>query len=84
MSQVELVVSVDPLFFGATATTENVEAFAFDLNKNIEKRFDVKCDYTVRKEGNGYSIKSPKKPALELNFSVYFGEIYLCSNFSVI
>ena len=84
MSQVELVVSVDPLFFGATATGQNVEAFAFDLNKNIEKRFDVKCDYTVRSEGNGYSIKSPKKPTLELEISEFIEANWLFSNPSVI
>lgn len=56
MKYVELVISVDPIFFGGASTENDVEAFAFNMNKNIEKIYNVKSDYSINLTGNSYQV----------------------------
>ena len=70
MNQAEITIAIDPAFFGAAATEQNVESFAHHLNKNVEKMFNIKSDYSVRVEGNGYRVTAPNT-RLELEISEF-------------
>ena len=53
---VELSICIDPIFFGSDATNQNVDSFAFNLNRNLEKFFNVKSEYSVSYHNNTYNI----------------------------
>jgi hypothetical protein len=59
MKKTEIILNIDPLFFGDEFDTQRVESFAFNLIKNFEKFFKVKCDYTLNHCGNSYFIQEP-------------------------
>lgn len=67
MKKTEIVINIDPLFFGDETDTKRVESFAFNLIKNIEKFYRVKCDYTLNYTGNSYFIQEDN---LQLQFSM--------------
>jgi len=68
MKTANIVIDINPKFFGANANEQNVESFAFDINKNIEKAFNIKCDYTAKFENRNYHINS-SDPSLEVCIS---------------
>jgi hypothetical protein len=70
MKKVEITLNIDPMFFG---TTDNykTEAYAFNLNRNIQKIFNVNSDYRLVDTGNTYTVNSPDEPRLELEISEY-------------
>lgn len=70
MKKVEITFNIDPYFFGSTNKQET-EAFAFHLNKNIQKIFMVNSDYDLIESGNTYRVSSPSDPILELEISEY-------------
>jgi hypothetical protein len=67
---VELSICVDPIFFGSDATIQNVDSFAFNLNRNLEKFFNVKSDYTTSYHNNTYNIYC-EDPRMELEISSF-------------
>ena len=67
MKKTEIVINIDPLFFGDETDTQRVESFAFNLIKNIEKFYRVKCDYTLNYTGNSYFIREDNQ---QLQFSM--------------
>jgi hypothetical protein len=69
MKKVEITLNIDPVFFGST-NKEYSEAFAFDLNKNIQKVFLVESDYNLIGSGNTYHVHS-SDPSLELEISEF-------------
>lgn len=70
MKKVEITFNIDPDFFGSINNQGN-EAFAFNLNKNIQKIFMVNSDYDLVGSGNNYKVSSPFDPRLELEISEY-------------
>ena len=70
MKNVEITFNIDPKKFGSS-NKQATEAFAFNLNRNIEKIFMVRSDYNVIEKGNTYEVKSPNDPRLELEISEY-------------
>ena len=70
MNKVEITFNIDPNFFGSI-NKQGTEAFAFNLNKNIQKVFMVNCDYDIVETGNNYKVSSPFDPRLELEISEY-------------
>ena len=69
MKKAEIVLCIDPMFFGGS--TVETEAFAFNMNKNIEKTFNIKCDYTLNTEGNTYKIFTDNNRILEMDISSF-------------
>jgi hypothetical protein len=69
MKNVQLTLNVDPMYFGSL-DDKKTEAFAFNLNRNIEKIFMVKSDYSLIQTGNTYRVHS-SDPILELEISEY-------------
>lgn len=69
MKNIEVVLSIDPAYFGGS--TVQTESFAFNLNKNIEKMFDIKSDYTLNPEGNTYRIITNNEKQLEVDISSF-------------
>jgi uncharacterized protein (DUF1015 family) len=69
MKKVDITFNIDPYFFGSTSKQET-EAFAFNLNKNIQKIFMVDSDYDLIESGNTYQVSS-SDPRLELEISEY-------------
>lgn len=69
MKKAEIVLCIDPMFFGGSET--ETESFAFNMNKNIEKMFGIKCNYTLNTLGNTYKILTEKDNALEMNISSF-------------
>ena len=55
MKKLELTLNIDPIFLGSS---ENAQAFAFNLNRNIERRFNIKSDYNLNLIDNNYHILS--------------------------
>jgi len=70
MKTANIVIDINPKFFGANANEQNVESFAFDINKNIEKAFNIKCDYTTKYDNKNYHITS-SDPNLEMVISEF-------------
>jgi hypothetical protein len=70
MKNVEITFNIDPNYFGSI-TKHDTEAFAFNLNKNIQKVFMVNSQYDLINSGNNYQVKSPSDPRLELEISEY-------------
>jgi hypothetical protein len=70
MKKVEITFNIDPNFFGSI-NKQATEAFAFNLNKNIQKIFMVNSDYDLIESGNTYKVSSPSDPRLELEISEY-------------
>lgn len=70
MKKVEITFNIDPTYFGSI-NNHDTEAFAFNLNKNIQKIFMVDCDYDLVESGNTYKVSSPSDPRLELEISEY-------------
>jgi len=70
MKKVEITFNIDPNYFGSI-NSYDTEAFAFNLNKNIEKIFMVSSDYNLVGSGNNYQVSSPSDPRLELEISEY-------------
>ena len=69
MKKVDITFNIDPNFFGSI-NKHDTEAFAFNLNKNIQKIFMVDCDYDLVESGNTYKVTS-SDPRLELEISEY-------------
>lgn len=65
-----LVIDINPKYLGENANEQNVESFAFDINKNVEKAFNIKCDYTTKFDNKSYQIVS-KDPSLEMEISEF-------------
>ena len=57
MKKVEIVLNIDPMFFGSSDNYKS-EAFAFNLNRNIQKIFNVDSDYNLVNTGNNYRVHS--------------------------
>lgn len=57
------------MFFGGSKT--ETESFAFNMNKNIEKTFNIKSDYTLHLEGNTYKIYTDNNHILEIDISCF-------------
>ncbi len=70
MKPTNLVIDINPKFFGENANELNVESFAFNINKNVEKAFNIKCDYTTKFDNKNYQITS-SDPALEMVISEF-------------
>ena len=70
MKKTEIVINIDPLFFGDETDTQRVESFTFNLIKNIEKFYRVKCDYTLNYTGNSYFINEDN-PQLQFSMSEF-------------
>ena len=70
MTKVEITFNIDPMYFGSVEN-EKAELFAFNLNKNIQKIFNIKTDYSLINTGNGYRVNSLNDPRLELEISEY-------------
>jgi hypothetical protein len=70
MKNVEITFNIDPNYFGSI-NKHDTEAFAFNLNKNIQKVFMVNSQYDLINSGNNYEVKSPSDPRLELEISEY-------------
>jgi hypothetical protein len=70
MKKTEIVINIDPLFFGDETDTQRVESFTFNLIKNIEKFYRVKCDYTLNYTGNSYFIQEDN-PQLQFSISEF-------------
>lgn len=70
MKKVEITFNIDPNYFGSI-NKHDTEAFAFNLNKNIQKVFIVNSDYNLIESGNTYKVFSPSDPRLELEISEY-------------
>ena len=70
MKKTEIIINIDPLFFGAETDTQRVESFTFNLIKNIEKFYRVKCDYTLNYTGNSYFIQEDN-PQLQFSISEF-------------
>lgn len=70
MKKVEITFNIDPNIFGFI-NKQNTEAFAFNLNRNIQKIFMVDSDYNVIESGNNYRVSAPFDPRLELQISEY-------------
>jgi len=70
MKKVEITINIDPNFFGSL-NKYHTEAFAFNLNKNIQKVFMIDSDYSLIDSGNTYRVSSPSDPRLELEISEY-------------
>ena len=69
MKQVELKINIDSTFFGNDSY--KLEAFVFNLNRNIQKIFNVDSDYTLNPNGNSYHVKCEETPRIELEISEY-------------
>jgi uncharacterized protein (DUF1015 family) len=70
MKKVEITFNIDPNYFGSI-NNYDTEAYAFNLNKNIQKVFMVDSDYDLIYSGNTYRVSSPSDPRLELEISEY-------------
>lgn len=70
MKKTEIIINVDPIYLGVTEDTQNVESFASNLIKNIQKCFSIECDYKINYEGNSYFIQE-KDPTLQLQISEF-------------
>jgi hypothetical protein len=75
MKTLELILNIDPLFLGSP---ENVESFAYNMNRNIERMFSVKSDYRLNFTGDNYIVKS-EDPFLELQVSEFIENNWHCS-----
>jgi len=69
MKNAEIVLCIDPMFFGGSRVES--ESFAFNMNRNIEKMFNIKCDYTLNSEGNTYKIYTHNDRLLEMDISSF-------------
>jgi hypothetical protein len=69
MKHIELQINIDSNFFGNDMF--KTEGFAFNLNKNIEKIFNVRSDYTLKPVGNSYVVRCQETPRIELEISEY-------------
>lgn len=56
MKKTEIIINVDPIYFGNTEDTKHAESFASNLVKNIQKFFNIECSYNINYEGNSYVI----------------------------
>jgi hypothetical protein len=69
MKRTEITFNLDPILFGSV-DRYRAEAFAFNLNRNIEKIFNIKSDYKLVESGNTYQV-SCNDLRLELEISEY-------------
>lgn len=69
MKQLEIVLNIDPLYFGDSK--EQTELFAFNLNRNLEKRFNLISNYTLNFTENNYRIITKNDTQLELEVSYF-------------
>jgi len=67
MKNLQLILNIDPLFLGSS---DNVKSFAHNLNRNIERMFNVKSEYSLNLIDNNYHITS-EDPFLELQVSEF-------------
>lgn len=70
MKNTNLVIDINPKHLGIDANEQNVESFAFDINRNVERAFNIKCDYTTKFDNKSYQITS-SDPALEMIISEF-------------
>ena len=69
MKTVELQINLDSNFFGNDLY--KLEAYAFNLNRNIEKVFNVKSEFTLKPVGNSYRVSCAETPRIELEISEF-------------
>jgi hypothetical protein len=67
--QIELVFCLDPMFFGGSDV--QTEFFAYNLNKNLEKFFNIKSNYSLNKTGNTYCIVNDSDFGLQIAVSEF-------------
>lgn len=70
MKNANLVIDINPKYFGNDANEQHVESFAFNINRNIERAFNIKCDYTTKFDNKNYQITS-LDPSLEVVISEF-------------
>jgi hypothetical protein len=70
MKKTEIQINVDPYYFGDVHSNVNAESFAFNLVKNIEKFFNINCEYNLNLEGNSYIILE-EDPLLQMNIAEF-------------
>jgi len=70
MNKTNLVIDINPKYFGNPEDMQQVESFAFNINKNVEKAFNIKCDYTTKYDNKNYHITS-SDPNLEMVISEF-------------
>lgn len=63
-----LVIDVNPKHLGENYNEKHVESFAFDIKKNVEKAFNIKCDYTTNFDNKNYQILT-SDPTLQMYIS---------------
>ena len=78
MKKAEITLNIDPMFFGSSDSYKS-EAFAFNLNRNIQKIFNVNSDYKLVGTGNNYRVDSDDR-RLELDISEYIENNWHTSN----
>lgn len=65
-----IVIDVNPKYLGKNSSEHHVESFAFDIKKNVEKAFNIKCDYTTIYNNKNYQIVTPD-PLLQISISEF-------------
>lgn len=78
MKNAEIVLCIDPMFFGGSKM--EAESFAFNMNRNIEKTFNIKCDYTLNAEGNTYKIFTNNNHMLEMDIASFIEQNWFTKN----
>jgi hypothetical protein len=63
-----IIIDVNPKYLGKNSNEQHVESFAFDITKNVEKAFNIKCDYTTNFDNKNYQILT-KDPSLQMSIS---------------
>lgn len=63
-----IVIDVNPKHLGLNYNEEHVECFAFDIKKNVEKAFNIKCDYTTNFDNKTYQVVT-SDPSLQMCIS---------------
>jgi hypothetical protein len=65
-----IVIDVNPKYLGKNSNEQHVESFAFDIKKNVEKAFNIKCDYTTNYQNKNYQIVTAD-PSLQISISEF-------------
>lgn len=70
-TNVKLTISKDPILLGTLTDTQQVDSYAYNLVKQIEKIFNVSVDYNTIYNGNSYRIECSEDPYIEMNVSEF-------------
>jgi hypothetical protein len=65
-----IVIDLNPKYLGVNSNKQHVESFAFDIKKNVEKAFNIKCDYTTSFDNKNYQIHTTD-PSLQICISEF-------------